>query len=74
MIEEEIKKLLEKEWSPEERGMIQRIMDGLLYYRKLIPRSLKADVIAALQLCNQLKHQLDMLNVNSIVVKNDADI
>lgn len=61
MIEEEFKKLLEKEWSEEERQMIQRIMEGMLYYRKLLPKALKADVISALQLCNKLKHQLDIL-------------
>lgn len=61
MIEEEFKKLLEKEWSEEERQMIQRISEGLLYYRKLLPKTLKTDVIAALQLCNKLKHQLELL-------------
>ncbi len=59
MIEEEFNKLLEKEWTEEERQMIQRIMEGLLYYRKLLPKALKADVISALQLCNNLKHQLE---------------
>jgi hypothetical protein len=65
MIEDEFKLLLEKEWSEDERVMIQRIMEGLLYYKKLLPKGLKADVINALQLCNKLKDQLDLMTITS---------
>lgn len=61
MIEEEFQKLLAKEWIEDERQMIERIMKGMLYYKKLMPKSLKADVVSALQLCNKLKHQLEHL-------------
>ena len=61
MIEEELSRLLERQWTDEERAMINRIMDGLLYYKKLIPKALKNDVVAALQLCNRLKLQLEEL-------------
>ncbi|NBP16104.1 hypothetical protein EBU95_17230 [bacterium] len=61
MIEEELSRLLERQWTDEERAMINRIMDGLLYYKKLIPKALKNDVVAALQLCNRLKLQLEDL-------------
>lgn len=66
MIEDEVKKLLEKEWSEEERKIIQKTTDGLFYYRKLLPSSLKADVIAALQLCNKLKDELEILKVSEL--------
>lgn len=73
MIEDEFTRLLEKDWSEEERQMIQRIKEGLLYYKKLLPKSLKADVIAALQLCNNLKHQLEcrMTKVNDLEKNSD---
>ena len=61
MIEEELSRLLERQWTDEERAMINRIMDGLLYYKKLIPKALKNDVVSALQLCNRLKSQLEEL-------------
>jgi len=61
MIEEELSRLLERQWTDEERSMIKRIMDGLLYYKKLIPKALKNDVVSALQLCNRLKSQLEEL-------------
>jgi hypothetical protein len=60
MIEEEFKLLLDKSWTDEEREMIKRIMDSLLYYKKLLPKSLKNDIIAALQLCNNLKHKIEI--------------
>lgn len=59
MIKEEFQKLLLKEWNEEEKQMIIRIMDGILYYKKLLPKSLKEDVICALNLCNTLKTKLE---------------
>lgn len=66
MIEEEFAKLLEKEWTEDEKAMIIRIRDGLLYYRKILPSSLKQDVVAALQLCNRLKHTIENKNIKNI--------
>jgi hypothetical protein len=64
MIEEEFDKLLEKEWIQEEKELIEKIKAGLLYYKRLIPKSLTNDVVAALQLCNKLKDQLQELKQN----------
>lgn len=61
MIKEEFEKLLLLEWNDEEREMINRIMEGILYYKKLLPKTLKNDVISALQLCNTLKVKLENL-------------
>jgi hypothetical protein len=64
MIEDEFDKLLEKEWTEEEKGLIEKIKGGLLYYKRLIPKSLMNDVVAALQMCNKLKDQLQNLKEN----------
>jgi hypothetical protein len=61
MIEEEFKKLLSKEWEQQERGILEKVMDGIVYYRKLMPKALKNDVLIAIQMCNRLKDQLDTL-------------
>lgn len=61
MFEEEFEKLLEKEWNEEEKDVIKRIMDGLLFYKKLLPKTLKNDVMLALQLCIRLKDELEQL-------------
>lgn len=62
MLEEEFKKLLEKDWTNEEKELVIRIMDGLLYYKRFIPKTLKDDILMAIQLCNKLKHQLENNN------------
>jgi len=62
MLEEEFKKLLEKEWNPDEKELVIRIMDGLLYYKRFLPNNFKDDVLMAIQLCNKLKNELDGLN------------
>lgn len=64
MIEEEFDKLLAKEWIQEEKELIEKIRAGLVYYKRLIPKSLTNDVIAALQLCNKLKDKLTDLESN----------
>lgn len=65
-MDEESNRLLEKEWSEEERLLITRVLKNVLYYKKLIPKSLKADIISALQLCNELKEELENLKKQMI--------
>ena len=68
MFEQEIKLLLMKKWNDEEKAMLNKLLDNLAYYKKLIPKSLKNDIIAALQMCNLLKIELetyrDLCNCN----------
>lgn len=71
MIEEEFKILLEKEWTIEEREIIKRIMEGLLYYKKLLPKTLKQDVLSALELCNKLKDESDELHKKIKLLLNE---
>jgi hypothetical protein len=67
MIEEEFDKLLAKEWIDDEKELIEKIKAGLVYYKRLIPKSLTNDVIAALQLCNKLKDKLQELESNVLM-------
>lgn len=71
MIEEEFKILLEKEWTIEEREIIKRIMEGLLYYKKLLPKTLKQDVLSALELCIKLKDESDELHKKIKLLLNE---
>lgn len=59
MFEKELELLLEKNWTEEEITMINRLLETLQYYKKLIPKSLKQEIVAALQMCNTLKTELD---------------
>lgn len=59
MFEAELENLLKKSWSDEERAMITRLMENVTYYKKLIPKSLKQDIVNALQMCNVLKDELE---------------
>lgn len=74
MIEEHFESLLQREWGNKEKEMIQRIQDGILYYKKLLPKTLKADVIAALQLCNNLKCELELLQKRLLDVDVDENV
>lgn len=70
MLEEEANKLLSKEWIEEEKDIVQRMIKNLLYYKKLLPKSLKQDVLAALRLCNSLKDKLDDLSKGQETLQN----
>lgn len=60
MFEQELEALLEKKWSDEERKLISGLMENVIYYKKLIPKSLKQDILNALQICNVLKNELEI--------------
>lgn len=59
MFEQELQLLLEKQWGTEERELLDKLVGNLLYYKKLIPKALKKDIMDALQMCNQLKLELE---------------
>lgn len=59
MLEDEFKKLLEKTWDTEEKELVTRIMEGLLYYKRFLPKTFKNDVFLAIKLCNKLKNELE---------------
>ena len=61
MFEEEMKRLLEKDWEEDEYTLINRLMENLVYYKRLVPKTLKSDIIAALEMCNRLKMELEVL-------------
>jgi hypothetical protein len=68
MYEEEMKCLMEKTWDMEEKDVIERLIKGLEFYKKLLPKSMKRDILAALQLCNKLKDELDHLRSKNDIV------
>jgi hypothetical protein len=74
MIEEEFNKLLEKEWSNEEKELIKRIMNGMLYYKRFIPNDFKQDILLAIDMCNKLKNELDLKETKNIIEKHDDNV
>ncbi len=60
---EEANKLLASNWENHEKELIKRMVDSLVAYKSLIPKSLKQDVKAMLQMANKIKTEYDMLLV-----------
>jgi hypothetical protein len=56
-----INSLLEKSWAPEEMVLLTKLSDNLLYYKKLIPKALKTDIVAVLTMANSIKSEYDVL-------------
>ena len=58
-MEKEISCLKEKEWNEKEKLMINNLIENLNYYKRVIPKSFRNDICEALQMCNELKNELD---------------
>ena len=70
MFEQQLDILLQQEWSEDEHKLISRLMDNVTYYKKLIPKSLKQDIMNALQMCNVLKTELDLYRKKCICIEH----
>lgn len=58
---EEANKLLASNWEDHEKELVKRMIDSLVAYKSLIPKSLKQDVKAMLQMANRIKAEYDIL-------------
>ena len=52
-----INALLEQNWTDDEKTLLKKLSDNLLYYKKLIPASLKQDLVAVLRMANAFKSE-----------------
>jgi len=60
MLEDEVKSLLEKEWTDEEKELITNLISTVTYFKRMLPKTFKQDILCALQMCNSLKIELDL--------------
>jgi hypothetical protein len=58
---ESMDELLLKEWLECERELIKRMVENVVSYKRLIPKSIKDDIIALLQLANKIKSDFDLV-------------
>lgn len=71
MFEDEMKKLLDKKWDEEDYKLISRLLDNLVYYKRIMSKSMKTDLMSMLELCNKLKTELEDLK-EKIHLLNDS--
>ena len=60
MFEDEVKLLLENEWTDEEKTLIENLISTVMYFKRMLPKTFKQDILCALQMCNSLKIELDV--------------
>ena len=60
MFEDEVKLLLENEWTDEEKTLIENLISTVMYFKRMLPKTFKQDILCALQMCNSLKIELDL--------------
>ena len=59
--EKECEKLLSLKWSEEEHLLIKKILENVMYYKKLMPKELKKDIQEILLLTSTLKIEHEIL-------------
>lgn len=57
-MKEDCEELLKLEWDESEREILTRLTSSLKFYKMLIPKDLKKDIIEAIKLCTRLKDAL----------------
>lgn len=62
------KLLLDKSWSEEEKILIKKMIDNLSFYKSLIPKALKSDIIAIFELANKIKDEYDILKATDACI------
>ena len=72
-MDDEIKSLLAKEWSEEERILITNLISNVTYFKRMLPKTFKQEIFCALQMCNSLKIELEQYRKNcQCNLKNDG--
>ena len=66
---EQTNALLNHDWTSDERTLIKRLVDSLLYYKYIIPKNLKSDVVAILDMANKIKHEYTILKKTKCTLK-----
>lgn len=59
IIKEEFEKLVGLNWTEDELVLVHKIKDSIIFCTKLVPSSLKKDVVSAIQLIYRLKSELE---------------
>ena len=58
---EEGDKLLSNDWNEEDKILVKRMIDSLVSYKYLMPKALKQDIKAIIQLAHRIKNEYDDL-------------
>jgi hypothetical protein len=53
--------LLNQEWNEQEKILVKRSIQNLLYYKSFIPKAIKNDVIDILTIANSIKSEYTIL-------------
>lgn len=60
---EEANKLLNTDWTNEDKELVTRIVSNLKSYKSFIPSSLKDDICSVLEMANRIKKEYDELAI-----------
>ena len=67
---EESKILLEKNWNDDQKILLKKAIDNMLFYKNFITKSVKQDIASVLELSSTIKDEYDILK-NKIKEIND---
>jgi uncharacterized phage infection (PIP) family protein YhgE len=69
---DEATKLLNTDWTNEDKELVSRIIGNLKTYKSFIPSSLKDDIKAVLEMTNRIKKEYDELLIKFKNVENNV--
>lgn len=69
--EEELKKILEQKWNDEDKETIERVINSVLSYKRLMSKTLKDDVLKIINICIKVKKQLEECSEHCLEKQNE---
>lgn len=69
---DEANKLLNTDWTNDDKELVNRIIGNLKSYKSFIPSSLKDDIKAVLEMANRIKKEYDELLVKFKEAENNV--
>jgi hypothetical protein len=69
---DEANKLLSRDWLPEDRELVTRLVGNLKFYKSFIPGGLKEDICGVLEMANRIKYDYELLLIKYQENQNQA--
>lgn len=63
-LQDKLNEILSLNWSEEDKNTLSKIMESIIYYKRLIPSKFEHEVLACINICIREKRELDFIKKN----------
>lgn len=71
-MKEKLDDILLLDWDEEDKNCLLKIVEGIIYFKRLIPKSFEKEIVKCLDICIREKKQLDKLRLECSCLKKET--